>query len=378
MNAWRAEWFEMEDAVYLDMAGQGPLPRVAIRAAQQALEWKKFPQRIPDGTHFDLPNRIRGLLARMINGKADEIAITTGATGGLAAVANGLDWKPGDEVLIAQGEFPAHFATFLPLAALGKLQVKIVKPAGRFLAASDFAAQIGPRTRLVSASLVRFDNGARLDAARVARACHDAGALLLLDAAQCAGAMPIDIAALGADFLTVSGYKWMLGPYGTGFFWARSELIERIPVGPFNWLALADTANFGSLSDMEFRLAPGARRWDSPETASFFNLAPFEASIEFLLRAGVETIWQHNRKLIAGLLARLPLDCCILASPANADERGPFVCIAARKRETTPALWERLRQAGIFTSLREGSIRVAPHLFNSEPDIDRLLSVLAL
>ncbi len=378
MNDWRAEWFAMEDAVYLDAAGQGCLPRVAVRAAQQALEWKKFPYRMPQGTACDLPNRVRALAARLISGQPDEIAITTGATAGLAAVATGLDWNPGNEVLIAQGEFPGHFTTFLPLAAAGKLQVKIVKPAGRFLAASDFVAQIGPRTRLVSASLVRYDNGARLDAARVASACHDAGALLLLDAAQCAGAMPMNVAALGADFVTASGYKWLLGPYGTGFFWARAKLIESMILGPFNWLALEDTNNFDMLSNGEFRLARGARRWDAPETASFFNLAAVEASLEFLLGAGVETVWQHNRGLIAGMIERLPRDSCVLASPADPDERGPFACVTARHREKIPAIFERLRQAGIFVTMRQNTLRIAPHLYNSMLDMDRLLAVLAL
>jgi cysteine desulfurase / selenocysteine lyase len=377
MTDWRSEWFPIEDAVYLNVAGQGPLPRVAIRAVQDALEWKKFPQQMPDDVSFELPNKVRALAARLVGGKAEEIAITTGATGGLAAVAAGLDWRPDDEVLIARGEFPAHFTTFLPLSAAGRLRVKIVKPAGRFLAASDFIEQIGPRTRLVSASLVRFDNGARLDAARVARACHDAGALLLLDAAQCAGAMPIDVAALGADFLTASGYKWLLGPYGTGFFWVRSELIEQMRAGPFYWqAAFENSSDFTMLSEGELRPTRGARRWDAPETASFFNLAALAASLEFLVRVGVDTVWRHNGKLIAAMIERLPLDRCVLASPAKEEERGPFVCVAARKGEATPALFEQLRQAGIIVSLREGAIRVAPHLYNSERDMDRLLAVL--
>ena len=379
MTDWRSEWFEIEDAAYLNVAGQGPMPRVAIRAAQEALEWKKFPHRMPEKAHFDLPNKIRELLARLIGGRPEEIAVTTGTTCGLAAVAAGLEWEADDEVLIAQGEFPAHFTTFLPLAAVGKLRVKIVKPAGRFLAASDFVAHIGPHTRLVSASLVRFDDAARLDAATVARACHDAGALLLLDAAQCAGAMPIDVAALDADFVACSGYKWLLGPFGSGFFWARSRLIEQMPIGPFYYLAaLGPDANFGALTGQDFSEPRGARRWDSPETASFFNLAPLQASLEFLLRVGVETVWRHNRKLIGEMIARLPLDRCVLASPADAEERGPFVCVTARMREQTPLLFERLREAGVIVSLREGALRIAPHLYNSERDMDRLLTVLAV
>ena len=112
MTDWRREWFEIEGATYLNAAAQSPLPRVALQAAVQALEWKKFPHTIPDTAYFDLPNRVRTSVAKLIGANGEEIAITTGSSSGLAAVANGLDWKPGDEVLIAQREFPAHFRIY--------------------------------------------------------------------------------------------------------------------------------------------------------------------------------------------------------------------------------------------------------------------------
>ena len=374
MTDWRREWFEIEGATYLNAAAQSPLPRVALQAAVQALEWKKFPHTIPDTTYFDLPNRVRTSVAKLIGANAEQVAITTGSSSGLAAVANGLDWKPGDEVLIAQREFPAHFTTWLPMQAAGKLKVIVIEPRGRFITANDFIDHIGPRTRLVSTSLVRFDDGALLDAAKVAQACHAAGALLLLDAAQCAGAMPIDVRALGADFMTAAGYKWLLSPYGTGFFWAREELIEQMRVGPFYWMALEDAEQFHTLSTGVFQLAKGARRWDSPETASFSNLAAMDASLELLLRMGVETVWEHTRRLIDMMIERLPRDRCVLASPASPGDRGPYACVVARRSEKTVELYERLRKENVIVSLREGALRVSRHLYR---DIDRLLMLLA-
>lgn len=376
MTNWRSEWFEIDDAVYLNAAGQGPLPKAAARAALEAVEWKKFPHRVPDDLYFELPNRVRSSLARLLGGRSEDFSLTSGASSGLAAVASGIDWKPDDEVLLAQGDFPVHFTTFLPLQRAGKLRVKIAQPRGRFFEAGDFLEHIGPRTRLVSFSLVRFDDGARLDAAAVAAACRQAGARLLLDLAQCAGALPLQIDRLGADFITASGYKWLLGPYGTGFFWVRPERAAQMPERPFYWMAAEGAEKFDTLAGSQFRLAPGGRRWDAPETANFLNLNPWNASLELLLRAGVETIWQHCRRLVAELIERLPRDRFVLASPADAEARGPYVCIAARKREETPAIFERLRQAGVVISLREGALRVSPHLYNSERDIDRFLSVL--
>ncbi len=371
---WRNEWFEFEDATYLNLAGEAPLPKVSLRATQAALEWKKFPQRIPDSVYFELPNSIRASVAKLIGGRPDEVAITTGATGGLAAVANGFEWKPDDEVILAKAEFPAHFATWKPLEALGRLRVKVIAPRERFITADDFLAAMGPKTRVISASLVRFDDGSLLDAARVAKACHAQGAMLLLDVSQAAGAMPIDVARLGADFLVCSGYKWLLGPYGTGFFWARGELIRQMLVGPFYWTALEGAEKFHTLSMEELRLAPGARRWDSPETASFFNLAAMNASLEFVLRAGPETVLEHNRRLMGMMYERLPRDRCVAASPAEPERRGPYACFAARSAEKTAALYERLRKENVIVSLREGNLRVSPHLYNTERDIDKLIA----
>ncbi len=111
---WRTEWFELDDVAYLNIAGQSPLPRAAIRAAQAAIEWKKYPHKMPEDVYFALPGRVREKLAALIGAAPDEIALTTGASAGLAAVANGYDWKPEDEVLIAAGEFPGAFRHLAP------------------------------------------------------------------------------------------------------------------------------------------------------------------------------------------------------------------------------------------------------------------------
>jgi selenocysteine lyase/cysteine desulfurase len=378
MTNWREEFAEFDDVTYLNVATQAPLPTVAARAARQAIEWKQSPHTLPSEAYFGLPNRIRALIARIIGAEAEEIAVTTGASGGLLAIASAIEWRPEDEVLLARGEFPAHGATWMPMGAAGRLKVKVVEPGGQFLAAKDFFPHISKRTRLVSTSLVRFDDAVRLDAPRLAAACRDAGAWLLLDVSQCAGALPMNARALGADILVCAGYKWLLSPYGTGFLWARREVIEQMPRGPLYWMGVEGAENFHSLSLGEMKPAPGARRWDAPETASFFNLAAMEASLEFVLRAGVENIWKHNCALVEQMYAALPRDRCVAASPADADARGPFACFAARSPEKTQALYERLTQAKVMTGLREGRIRVAPHLYNSPRDVDRLISVISV
>src|SRR5450432_603478 len=270
---WREEWFEFENATYLNVAGNGPMPKVSLRAAQAAIEWKKFPQRVPDEAYFDVPNRIRASIAELIGANAEEIALTTGASTGMAAVAYGLSWKPGDEVITAKGEFPLEYTTWRPMEEREGIKLKVVAPSDRFITSEDLIAALTPKTRLVSVSLTRFDDGSMIDAAKLAAACHAQGTLLLLDASQCCGAIPMKVAELGADFLVSAGYKWLLSPYGTGFFWAKSEHMANMRPGPFYWTAAEGANHFGSLVMTDPKMAAGARRWDSSETASYFNLS---------------------------------------------------------------------------------------------------------
>jgi len=328
--------------------------------------------------YFELPDRVRASIAKLIGADPDDIAITTGASAGLAAVAGGIEWKPGDEVIVGKGEFPAHFATWLPYETSGKLKVKIIEPAGRFITADDYIANLTPRTRLVSASLVRFDNGARLDAPRVAAACRASGAAFLLDASQCAGAIPMNVAALECDFLVSSGYKWMLGSYGTGFFWAKREWSDRLPPGAVYWMALEGAHKFDGLPLNALRVRAGARRWDTAETANFTNLAAWDVALQLLVGIGTEKLYAHNSDLIRLLVDRLPHDRCVLASPVEEERRAQFVCVASRDSGKTAELYEKLKAEKIYVGLREGALRVSPYIYSTERDIARVISVLSV
>ena len=375
---YRQEWFEIEDATYLNLAAQSPMPKVAHRAVQTAIEWKKNPHHIVDSAYFEVPNRIRASIAKLIGAQPEEIALTTGASAGMNAVAYGLAWKPGDEVLTAKGEFPLQYATWKPMEAREGIVMKVVAPRDRFITADDFLAAMTPKTRMVSVSMVRFDNGVLLDVARIAAACHAQDALLLLDVSQCCGGMPLEVTTLGADFMVCAGYKWLLSPYGTGFFWAKNEHTANMRPGPFYWAAAEGAENFHSLAFENPKPARGARRWDMPETSNYFNFAAMDASLQFVLQFAPETVHAHNRKLIDLLFERLPKDRCVPASPLDSARRGPYGCFAARSPEKTAELYQQLVKEKIITSLREGNIRVSPHLYNNERDIDRLIAAITI
>jgi selenocysteine lyase/cysteine desulfurase len=375
---WRQEWFEFEDATYLNLAGQSPMPKVSLKAVQSALEAKKFPHHKPDSTFFEVPGRIRAGIAQIIGARPEEIAVTSGASTGAVAVAHALQWKPGDEVITAQSEFPLQYTTWKPMEQREGLKLKIVSAQDRFITADDLIAAMTPKTRLVSVSHVRYNDGSLLDAAKVAKACHAQGALLLLDVSQSCGAIPMNVNELGADFLICAGYKWLLGPFGTGFFWVKREHLGMVRPDPFYWMAVDGSDNFAALNFADPKPAASAKRWDSAEWASYFNfnLVAMDTSVDFAVRAGAETVAAHNHKLIDVLFERLPKDRCVIASPHEAARRGPYGCFAARSLEKTVELYDQLRKEHVIVSLRDGNIRVSPYLYNTEQDIDRLIAVV--
>ena len=374
---WRKEWFEIEDATYLNTSAHAAMPRVTLRAVQNSIEANTFPHHRDDAIFFEAPIRIRASLSKMIGARPEEIALTSGAGAGVTAVAHFLRWKPGDEVITAKGEFPMQYATWRPMEEREGLKLKIVAPRDRFITADDLIAAMTPRTRVVSVSHVRFDDGTLLDAARVAAACRAQGALLVLDVSQSCGAVPMNVKELDADFLVCAGYKWLLSPYGTGFFWVKSEHQDTGRPGPFSWTSQA-TDSFFELSYVDPKPSRSAKRWDSVEAATYFNfnLAAMDASVDFVLRVGPALVREHNRQLLDFLFEHLPKEC-VPASPLDSTRRGPCGSFTARTPEKTVELYQKLQKENIIVSLREGRIRVSPHLFNSERDINRLISVVS-
>src|SRR5580765_6445601 len=139
---WRQEWFEIEDATYLNLAGQSPMPKVSIRAVQAALEAKKYPHQKSDSTFFEVPDRIRTSIAKLIGAKSEEIALTSGASAGGMAVAYGLRWKPGDEIITAKGEFPLQYTAWKPMEEREGIVLKVVAPRDKFITADDLIAAL--------------------------------------------------------------------------------------------------------------------------------------------------------------------------------------------------------------------------------------------
>jgi selenocysteine lyase/cysteine desulfurase len=162
-----------------------------------------------------------------------------------------------------------------------------------------------------------------------------------------------------------------------GIFLDKNEHLDGLRPGPFYWTGQG-TDHFSQLNFVDPKPSRNAKRWDAAEWATYynFNLSAMAESVDFVLRAGPERVAEHNRRLVEFMYRHLPEDRCTPASPLEAARRGPFGCFTARKPEKTVELYQKLRRENIIVSLREGKIRVSPHLFNSEQDMERLVAVV--
>jgi selenocysteine lyase/cysteine desulfurase len=358
---------------YLDCAAQGPFPRETAAAALRALRFKEHPEEMPDALYEELPQRAREAVARLIGCSPQSIALGTGAAHGLNLAARALPLVAGDEVLLPRGEFPAVVYPWLNREADG-LAVRFVEPAaGRTVDAATLLAAIGPRTRCVALSLVSYATGYRVDLKTIGDACRERGLYLVVDGAQGVGAVDFRVADHPIDVLAVSGYKWLLGPYGTGFTYVNPRILDRMKVPEANWLGIEGSNRFNRLADYRLQFREGARRFDVTETAAFIHLSALTASIEFLHRVRVTTVEAHARRLLDLLLQGVGTTSLRVASDPDPARRSTIVALEGRNLDATRRTYQRLRERGVVVSLRENLIRVSPNVYNGPGDIERLL-----
>jgi len=371
---YRSEFFDFEGVTFLNCANHGPFPRETVAAIEQAVALKTRPDRIRDDIYFRLPNETRQELAALLGGAPNDYAVTNGATDGAFAVARGLEWKAGDEVLGVEGDFPANFFTWANLADKG-VTLRVLSIEAGPVRGAQLVSALGPRTRVVAVSLVNYNTGTRLDVQSLGEACRKNGTLLVVDITQAAGALPLRLDELPVDVAICAAYKWLLSPYGTGFAYFRPEVLARLRVTDLYWQAVQGAEDFNRLPREGWKLAPGARRFDSIETASFLNVSAMLASLRFLRRVGVETIERHARRLLDGLLDGLPAGFRV-ESGLEPGERSTLLALAAADAAATRRAYDALLAARLIVSLRQDRLRISPHLYNTDSDIARCLEVL--
>lgn len=377
MGAWdrvAGEFAEIE-GIWLNTAHQGPLPRRAVDRAHAAVARKASPARMTEEAFSEVPDRLRRTLARLIEGQAEEIVLGNSTSHGLHLIANGIDWSPGDEVITVRGDYPATVLPWRRLEARGVIRREVGRTTDGLIDLAELAALLGPRTRVVAVTWVDSFTGAADDVTAIGGMCRANGTACVVNGSQAVGARSVDVSRLGVDAVVACGYKWLCGPYGTGFAWLSPSLQDQLASQQAYWLANPAGSNLEHMRDHTIRDDLGVRGFDMFCTANFFNAEPWIAALELLLHLGPAEVEQHNQALVASLLDGLDPQRYIVRGPQEPAARSTLVVLGPRdeKPDTTH---HRLASAGIATAVREGHIRLCPHLFNSPEHIDRALDVL--
>lgn len=366
-----------DGACWLNTAHQGILPRAAAEAAHEAVARKQEPWRIDNRRFVELPARLRGALAGVLGVPAEEVVLANSASYGLHLLANGLPWQAGDEVLVLDGDFPSDILPWLGLESLG-VRVRGIRPRrGPVIQPDDLAAAIGPRTRLLCTTWVHSFSGWTVDLEALGAICRERGVTFVVNASQGLGARRLDLAGAPVDALVSVGWKWLCGPYGTGFLWLRPELLERLRYNKTYWVAYyGGAAGLEGPAEEVLDQDLGARRYDLFATANFFNFEAWLAAIEHLVGIGVERIEAHDQALVERLIEGVDRDGWQLRSPESGAARSTLVFLSHREPERNPAIYRELRRRGIHGALREGRVRLSPHLYNRAEEVDRAANAL--
>lgn len=361
-----------DDGVYLNSASVGPTPACAVRVLAACNRDRARPTAWPVERLNEILQRARGLAARLIGADADEIALMTNTTTGLNVAVRALPLGMGDIVVTFDGEFPSNVYPVLALASQGvTLELIPRTPLGWPDEAALLTRIADPRVKAVVISLTQFANGYTIDLDAVSRATRANGTWLVIDAIQAIGHVPVDVRATPVDFLACGAQKWLLSPWGTGFLYVRRELCQRFGPTFAGWASFEGTDDYTQLTAYNPRPWPDARRFEVI-TLPVQDFAAMNASLELLLELGAAKIGAHARSLHEPIHAWAGRHSAQITSPTGA--RGSAIlCV---RPPDAPTAYAQLLRARVHCSLREGSIRLSPHLFNSMDDMERVAAAL--
>ena len=369
----RAEMPVTANWAYFDHAAVAPLSRPAVDALREwaddvanngDVNWPRWRKQVED---------VRRLAAELLNADATEIALVRNTTEGITLVAEGLRWQPGDNVVVPAAEFPSNLYPWLNLRDRG-VEIRLVESndwRAEQLDPNRIADAVDDRTRIVAVSWVGYQTGWRNDLDELAAIAHENGALLFVDAIQGLGVFPLDVRQTAVDFLAADGHKWLLGPEGAGVLYIRRERLDDLrPLG-VGWNSVKHAGDF---SRTELDLKDSAGRYEGG-SYGMGNIAALGASLELLLSIGTQRLAERLIDLTNRLCERLEGIGADVLSCRDEGRASGIVSFRMPGRDSK-SIQQGCRAKGVVVNCRGGAVRLSPHAYTDEGDIERLLAAL--
>ena len=357
---------------YINSAAVAPIPTTAAEAVISQLTDVSS----HGSEHFNdwvaTKNRARELLVGMMNVRPEQVAFMRNTSDGLASVAAGIDWAEGDNIVSFAGEFPSNFYPWRRVRDEYGVELRLAPEREGRIDLDEFCSLIDGNTRLVTISAIQFASGFQADLGRIAEAAHAVDALFAVDIIQALGARGFDLPAVGVDIASGASHKWLCAPEGCGFLYLSDEARNRVKPMLTGWISVETPWDF---EDREQPWKPDALAWESGTgcSALFYGL---EQSLKLLIETGLPKIDAHLHGLtdhLCELLAGKDYDIISSRAPG---EKSAIVCIKHRGGIHCTEIAKTLQEAKIVVSPRNDRLRISPHFYNNQEDIERLVEHL--
>lgn len=361
-----------ERAIYFNHAAVSPPPLKTIEAIQSQLRDVSENGSVNFRNWVAVKERARQLVAGMLGARPEQVAFMRNTSDGLSTVANGLDWRPGDNLVTFRNEFPSNIYPWLRVRDALGVEVRMCEERDGRIDLDELIRLIDARTRVVAISHIQYASGFRADLERLGRAARAHDALLVVDAIQALGVVPINVESELIDVAAAACHKWLLTPEGVGLLYLSSRARERIQPTLVGWISVPNPEDY---SNFEQGWKSGALAWETG-TGPAALIYGLEASLDLLTAAGVPNIQLHLETLTDHLCDKLRDTDYQVVSSRRSGEKSQIVCIRHAAGLTSMDLYSHLKKRNIITAPRGDRLRISPHLYNTLEEIDELVKAL--
>ncbi len=359
-------------SVYLNHAAVSAPPSPTINAIESQLADVSENGSVNFRRWLAVKENTRRLLAAMLGARPEQVAFVRNTSDGLSTVANGIAWRPGDNLVTFRNEFPSNLYPWLRLRDAVGVEVRLCEERNNRIEFDELISLIDDRTRVIAISHVQYASGFRIDLEPLARAARSHDALLVVDVIQGLGVIPIDVNAELVDVAAGACHKWLLTPEGVGFLFVSDRARERIQPTLVGWTSVPNPDDYGNY---EQGWNAGTLAWETG-TAPISLIHGLEASLKLLNDVGIASIQEYLFELTDYLCERLRDSGYQLASSREAQEKSQIVSIRHAGPLTAMDLYSHLRQQQIVTAPRGDRLRISPYFYNTHAEIDALIAAL--